>query len=96
METRRVVVISVIHDHQEYQCFEIVPLHPGKSDYGECYRYGEAIATGCVESTVNPGDVLRFCRKVRFLGQNPKIEYQEFNELQTLKRSKKQLCDRTQ
>jgi len=37
----------------------------------------------------------RFCRKVRFLGQNPKIEYQEFNELQTLKRSKKQLCDRT-
>jgi hypothetical protein len=36
-----------------------------------------------------------FCRKARFLGQNPKIEYQEFNELQTLKRSKKQLCDRT-
>src|SRR6266446_3511635 len=28
-------------------------------------------------------------------GQNPKIEYQEFNELQTLKLSKKQLCDRT-
>jgi hypothetical protein len=36
-----------------------------------------------------------FCRKVRFLGQNPKIGYQEFNELQTLKCSKKQLCDRT-
>jgi hypothetical protein len=37
----------------------------------------------------------RFCRKVRFLGQNPKIGYQEFNELQTPKLSKKQLCDRT-
>src|SRR6266446_8878426 len=36
-----------------------------------------------------------FCRKVRFLGQNPKIGYQEFNELQTPKLSKKQLCDRT-
>jgi hypothetical protein len=34
------------------------------------------------------------CRKVQFLGQNPKIGYQEFNELQTLKHSKKQLCDR--
>src|SRR6266446_4800014 len=38
---------------------------------------------------------LRFCRKVRFLGQNPKIEYREFNDLQTAKLSKKQLCDRT-
>jgi hypothetical protein len=28
-------------------------------------------------------------------GQNPKIECQEFNDLQTLKLSKKQLCDRT-
>ena len=37
----------------------------------------------------------RFCRKVRFLGQNPKIGYQEFNDLQTPKLSKKQLCDRT-
>jgi len=27
-----------------------------------------------------------FCRKVRFLGQNPKIGYQEFNELQTPQR----------
>src|SRR6266446_6892759 len=36
-----------------------------------------------------------FCRKVRFLGQNPKIEYREFNDLQTAKLSKKQLCDRT-
>ena len=37
----------------------------------------------------------RFCRKVRFLGQNPKIGYQKFNDLQTAKLSKKQLCDRT-
>jgi hypothetical protein len=36
-----------------------------------------------------------FCRKVRFLGQNPKIGYQKFNDLQTAKISKKQLCDRT-
>ena len=36
-----------------------------------------------------------FCRKVRFLGQNPKIGYQKFNDLQTAKLSKKQLCDRT-
>jgi hypothetical protein len=34
-----------------------------------------------------------FCRKVRFLGQNPKIGYQKFNDLQTAKLSKKQLCD---
>jgi len=38
---------------------------------------------------------MRFCRKVRFLGQNPKIECREFNDLQTAKLSKKQLCDRT-
>ena len=38
---------------------------------------------------------VRFCRKVRFLGQNPKIECREFNDLQTAKLSKKQLCDRT-
>jgi hypothetical protein len=37
----------------------------------------------------------RFCRKVRFLGQNPKIGWQEFNDLETPKLSKKQLCDRT-
>jgi len=36
-----------------------------------------------------------FCRKVRFLGQNPKIGYQKFNDLQIAKLSKKQLCDRT-
>ena len=41
------------------------------------------------------GHHLRFCRKVRFLGQNPKIGYQKFNDLQTAKISKKQLCDRT-
>src|SRR5712691_1560163 len=36
-----------------------------------------------------------FCRKVRFLGQNPKIGSQEFKDLQTPRFSKKQLCDRT-
>src|SRR5882724_3143481 len=40
-------------------------------------------------------DSAGFCRKVRFLGQNPKIGCQEFNDLQTHKLSKKQLCDRT-
>src|SRR5262249_52101733 len=43
------------------------------------------------DPTVNYG----FCRKVRFLGQNPKIGYQKFNDLQTPELSKKQLCDRT-
>lgn len=33
--------------------------------------------------------------KFDFLGKIQKIESQEFNGLQTLKRSKKQLCDRT-
>src|SRR5215216_2731369 len=42
-----------------------------------------------------PSVALGFCRKVRFLGQNPKIGYQKFNDLQTAKLSKKQLCDRT-
>jgi hypothetical protein len=37
----------------------------------------------------------RFCRKVRFLGQNPKIWCQEFNDLQTPELSKQQRCDRT-
>src|SRR5215471_18098854 len=36
----------------------------------------------------------RLCRKVRFLGQNPKIGYRKFNVLQTAKIPKKQLCDR--
>jgi hypothetical protein len=40
-------------------------------------------------------EVVRFCRKVRFLGQNSKIWYQKFNDLQNAKLSKKQLCDRT-
>gem|GEM_PF-6060432 len=42
-----------------------------------------------------PPGTWEFCRKVRFLGQNPKIGYQKFNDLQTAKISKKQLCDRT-
>jgi hypothetical protein len=33
-------------------------------------------------------DFARFCRKVRFLGQNPKIWCQEFNDLQTPNLSK--------
>jgi hypothetical protein len=40
---------------------------------------------------LNPG----FCRKFQFSGQNPKIGYQKFNDLQTPKLSKKQICDRT-
>jgi len=37
----------------------------------------------------------RFGRKVRFLGQNPKIGCQEFNGLETPQLSNMQLCDRT-
>lgn len=32
-------------------------------NYGERYRYGEAIATGFVESTVNQVVSKRFCKK---------------------------------
>jgi hypothetical protein len=32
-------------------------------NYGERYRQGEAIATGCVESTVNEVVNQRFCKK---------------------------------
>jgi hypothetical protein len=56
---------------------------------------GDGVRLGTRQAERPPTfDYLRgFCRKVRFFGQNPKIEYQEFNELQILKRSKKQLCD---
>ena len=50
----------------------------------------------CLSHTVEspaPSSI-RLCRKVRFLGQNPKIGYRKFNVLQTAKLSKKQLCDR--
>jgi hypothetical protein len=42
-----------------------------------------------------PWGAWQFCRKVRFLGQNPKIGYRKFNDLQTAKLSKKQLGDST-
>jgi hypothetical protein len=32
-------------------------------NYGERYRCGEAIATGCVESTLNQVVSKRFCKK---------------------------------
>ena len=38
--------------------------------------------------------VNRFCRKFQFWGQNPKTEHRQFNDLQTTKLSKKQICDR--
>ncbi len=38
---------------------------------------------------------IRVLSQSSIFGQNPKIEYQEFNDLQTPKLSEKQLCDRT-
>ena len=60
-------------------------------------RWGHA---GRRRQKVRPGAFVNrrdigFCRKVRFLGQNPKIGCQEFNDLETPKLSKKQRCDRT-
>src|SRR2546428_4293506 len=64
-----------------------MPMCPQyQSDHGLCRKF-------CLVSGL--WRFLRFCRKVRFLGQNPKIECREFNDLQTAKLSKKQLCDRT-
>ena len=40
-------------------------------------------------------DKVRFCRKFRCEGSNPKISSWQSNGLQTLELSKKQLCDRT-
>ncbi len=37
----------------------------------------------------------RVLSQISILGQNPKIGYQKFNDLQTPKLSKKQICDRT-
>ena len=34
------------------------------------------------------------CRKFQFWGQNPKTRHRQFNDLQTTKLSKKQICDR--
>jgi uncharacterized membrane protein YeaQ/YmgE (transglycosylase-associated protein family) len=45
--------------------------------------------------TINQSNFSWFCRKFQFWGQNPKIGYQKFNDLQTPKLSKKQICDRT-
>src|SRR5438094_3798938 len=70
-----------------------VPLQ-GHGTNGETGGFGRAMQIAHrVEAPVLM--VHGFCRKVRFLGQNPKIGYQEFNELQTPQLSKKQLCDRT-
>ena len=72
--------------------------HPAPHDLSiESHCHG--CARQCRGITNRHGDVsegeLGFCRKVQFWGQNPKIGYQKFNDLQTPKRSKKQICDRT-
>jgi hypothetical protein len=41
------------------------------------------------------GGTRGICRKFQFLGQNPKTRYKKFNGLQTIKLSKKQICDRS-
>jgi hypothetical protein len=53
------------------------------------------VAFGHPEAQAQQKKPNRFCRKVRFLGQNPKNGYQKFNDLQTAQISEKQLCDRT-
>jgi putative transposase len=65
-----------------------VPLPPRSPDLN---AYAERWGRSVKEEVLSR----RFCRKVRFLGQNPKIGWQEFNDLETPKLSKKQLCDRT-
>src|SRR2546427_3808122 len=51
-----------------------------------------------VQPTAKSGDARgdsRVLSQSSIFGQNPKIGCQEFNDLQSPKRSKKQLCDRT-
>jgi len=74
-----------------------VAPHPPEyvQDFPRAGRRLISRATGVVATFVAGTQVYGFCRKVRFLGQNPKIGYQKFNDLQTAKISKKQLCDRT-
>ncbi len=72
------------------------PLKPAQDDAGQHSSLARPRRTPEEDQAFGEGArERRFCRKVRFLGQNPKIWYQEFNELQTPKLSKKQLCDRT-
>src|SRR5262245_22148235 len=59
-----------------------------------CFGEAESRSNNALQSLQAP-DFTRFCRKVRFLGQNAKIGYQKFTDVQTAKLSKKQLCDRT-
>jgi hypothetical protein len=47
------------------------------------------------EAMLPQEEIDRFCRKFPFWRQNPKIGYRKFNSLQTPKRSKKHICDRT-
>src|SRR5262249_48017781 len=57
--------------------------------------WAEAGADAALIGLETVGEQEGFCRKVRFLGQNPKFGCLKFNDLQTAKLSKKQLCDRT-
>ena len=75
-----------------------------------CRKFGQLYANQLRHQRPKPGDkwhldevfltikverYYRFCRKLRFQGQNLKIGYQHFNDLQTPKLAKKQICNRT-
>jgi hypothetical protein len=57
-----------------------------------------ATATGlrsnAYQVTLPDDETMGLCRKFQFWGQNPKTEHRQFNDLQTTKLSKKQICDR--
>src|SRR5215471_12936334 len=59
--------------------------------------WSECLECGVVRQARQTLDrvVYRCCRKFRFWGQNLKIWYQKFNDVQTSNLSKKQICDST-
>jgi hypothetical protein len=70
-------------------------LQTDSSDSCGRVRRPRYIRVGAWQISLGSEKFWRFCRKVQFWGQNPKIGCQAFNDLQTPKLSKKQLCART-
>src|SRR5437899_9909621 len=46
-------------------------------------RLLDDLSSWLLRQALTAADFNGFCRKVRFLGQNPKIGYQKFNDIQT-------------
>ena len=69
------------------------------------YRQIDSSAISCAVSSLNslrgkqgrlgPDEILWFCRKVWYLGQNGKTDRNYFKKLQCQKLTKNKLCDRT-